>query len=131
MKKPFQNKGITAPCAWEDCRKPVVVNVNFLGFPVGEQDMICSHCKRPIRELIRQKTVIKIVKITAVSLIMVGTLTILTGDTVVAEKIKCSVFKTKLNAQAFFDLDPYLFRFLDRDKDGKACENLPMGFIVK
>jgi len=63
--------------------------------------------------------------------VFISGLFFLSGQIIIAKKVTCSVFKNQLIAQMYFDSDPYRFRSLDRDKDKRACENLPIGFIVK
>lgn len=38
------------------------------------------------------------------------------------QRITCSIFSTRIEAQRAFDSDPVRYQVLDRDRDGKACE---------
>lgn len=42
-----------------------------------------------------------------------------------AAPIRCSMFSTQAEAQAYFDAKKPYYHLLDRDKDGIACEALP------
>lgn len=42
-----------------------------------------------------------------------------------AKKIKCSDFRYQTDAQKVFDSNPKEFKMLDRDHNGKACQDLP------
>ena len=41
------------------------------------------------------------------------------------EKKKCKDFKTQEEAQEVYESDKECYKNLDKDKDGKACENSP------
>lgn len=76
------------------------------------------------------KGITKYFRVSGVFLMLIAVLSVGVAGTahvasVQAEKEKCSGFIIQSNAQSVFDSNPIRYKALDRDHDGKACENLP------
>lgn len=55
-------------------------------------------------------------------LLLISILSFFFSPKVDAVKIVCDLFDSKKEAQEAFDSNPKVFKMLDRDHDGKACE---------
>lgn len=66
----------------------------------------------------------ELISFIAVLAIIVAGASVSTYKEAEAEKLKCSSFPTQKMAQQLYDSNPRLYKALDKDHDGKACEVL-------